>query len=61
MTGPAPMCMKCKHFHTRNFASFTCDAFPKGIPIEIIDGEKLHTSPIAGDHGIVFEPEEKNN
>lgn len=61
MTGPAPMCMKCKHFHYKNFASFTCDAFPKGIPDEIIDGEKLHKTPIDGDHGIIFEQLAESN
>jgi hypothetical protein len=38
----------------------TCNAFPKGIPDKIIDGEQQHTSPIEGDHGIIFEPRVKN-
>jgi hypothetical protein len=35
----------------RNF----CDAFPNGIPDEIIYGDIDHKSPYTGDHGIVFE------
>jgi hypothetical protein len=34
----------------------TCDAFPDGIPIEILKKEVVHTSPYSGDHGIQFEP-----
>ena len=44
------ICNRCSHRHR----DMTCDAFPNGIPIEIIrSGE--HFLPIDGDHGITFE------
>ena len=44
------LCNRCKHKRE----GITCDAFPDGIPIEIIrSGE--HFLPVGGDHGIVFE------
>ena len=33
----------------------TCDAFPKGIPHDIIFGKFDHTMPHEGDNGIRFE------
>lgn len=44
------MCNDCKHNHM----DFTCDAYPNGIPKEIlIRGE--HDTPFPGDNGIHFE------
>ena len=44
------LCNRCKHRRK----GITCDAFPNGIPIEIIrSGE--HFLPVDGDNGIVFE------
>ena len=44
------LCNRCKHRRK----GITCDAFPNGIPIEIIrSGE--HFLPVEGDKGIVFE------
>jgi len=34
----------------------TCDAFPDGIPDEILDMEDDHLEPFEGDNGIQFEP-----
>lgn len=45
-------CNQCKH-HIRYTA--TCDAFPKGIPKEILMGDIDHTKPFQGDRGIHFE------
>lgn len=44
------LCNRCKHLRK----GITCDAFPQGIPIEIIrNGE--HYLPVPGDNGIIFE------
>ena len=44
-------CIECKHYH-----AFFCDAYPDGIPDEIMTGEHDHTEPFKGDNGIQFEP-----
>lgn len=46
-------CILCKHYH---LGDLTCDAFPDGIPAQIITGEIDHASPYPGDNGIRFEP-----
>ena len=33
-----------------------CDAYPKGIPDEILDNEVDHRSPVNGDKGLRFKP-----
>ena len=33
-----------------------CDAYPKGIPDEILDNDVDHREPVAGDKGLRFEP-----
>ena len=49
--GRSVMCNDCAHYHR----DATCDAFPEGIPSEILyRGE--HDSPFEGDGGIRFEP-----
>jgi hypothetical protein len=35
----------------------TCDAYPDGIPGELIRNEADHTKPYPGDNGIRFEQE----
>jgi hypothetical protein len=35
----------------------TCDAFPDGIPDDVLFGDRPHTKPIAGDNGLQYEPE----
>lgn len=48
------ICNDCIHYHK----DATCDAFPGGIPKEIISkGE--HETPYPGDNGIQFEPGKK--
>ena len=49
--GPAPDCYKCIFFHPEDIVKFSCDAFPDGIPGEIIKNEIKHTEPL---------PEQKN-
>jgi hypothetical protein len=55
MIGEAPSCMTCKH---KRFG-WHCDAFPEGIPGEIIDGQHDHKEPYKGDGGIQYEPGEE--
>ena len=45
-------CVLCKHFHVND----TCDAFPNGIPPEILSGTYDHTKPYPGDHDVRYEP-----
>lgn len=50
-----PICFDCKHFV--DDGKFTCKAFPKGIPDEILYGDNDHQTPIEGqENSIVFEP-----
>jgi hypothetical protein len=49
-----PQCSDCVHFRLAGVLS--CDAFPGGIPDEILLAEWDHSKPIAGDHGIQYEP-----
>lgn len=49
--------MECVRFHRdRKEMGLTCDAFPDGIPREIIMGDSDHREPVEGDHGLQFEP-----
>lgn len=58
MIGPAPLCVECKHLHTK-FGRMACDAYPDGIPDAILEGEVDHHKPYEGDHGVQFEQVEK--
>ncbi len=51
-------CLECSHFIGRSNKrfGFLCDAFPKGIPADILTGKVDHHKPYPGDHGIQFEP-----
>lgn len=51
--GPAPMCVFCRHL--KKGEDFRCDAFPDGIPSDIIENNADHRKPYPGDHGIRFE------
>lgn len=44
-------CYQCRHVRV----DYSCDAFPDGMPIEIVNGFD-HSQPLAGDNGIRFEP-----
>lgn len=54
--GPIPDCLKCVHYGPNDLV---CDAFPDGIPVEILSTQALHTTPYPGDNGIQFEPIEE--
>ena len=52
------ICWWCKHRHSaamRKTLWQTCDAFPDGIPQEILNYEFDHRTPHPNDHGIQFE------
>lgn len=55
MQGPAPICMKCKHYHFMDHMKFSCDAFPDRIPEALFKGDK-HSKPLPGqNNNIIFE------
>ena len=53
----SPLCVGCRHFKGFDVSqdSYTCAAFPRGIPIEILTWKVEHRKPYPGDHGILFE------
>jgi hypothetical protein len=54
--------MECARFHRdKDTEGLTCDAFPDGIPDEIIMGDSDHRKPVKGDHGLQFEPVESES
>lgn len=50
MTVPIILCPWCKWFH----GGRKCDAFPDGIPPEILFGDIRHRVPYPGDHGFQY-------
>jgi len=59
MTTPkTPLCATCKHL--RDFPpegedfGLACDAYPRGIPEEILDSKVDHRKPYSGDQGIRY-------
>ena len=61
MSKLAPMCLFCKHYRGVDPKKDTdvCDAFPEGIPIEIMDYNYDHRLPFPNDKGIRLEPNPK--
>jgi hypothetical protein len=51
-------CNKCSHKRP-SVPGAACDAFPEGIPFDVLVGDRDHRFPIEGDNGIQFEPVEK--
>lgn len=56
MTISYTLCATCVHLHRDRLDATTCDAFPDGIPTEIIESRFDHREPYPGDNGIQFEP-----
>jgi hypothetical protein len=57
MKAARPLCLDCRHLrgYDREMRANTCAAFPGGIPRSIVEGDIVHTEPVAGDGGIRFE------
>lgn len=55
MTVEPPACIRCVHYRDPSSPP-SCDAFEGGIPALIWLRGDPHTGPVAGDHGIRFEP-----
>jgi hypothetical protein len=49
---PAALCIFCRHLKE---GTVRCEAFPEGIPDEILFSLHDHREPCEGDHGIRFE------
>lgn len=52
-------CMVCKHAKWVKGVSYTCAAFPEGIPHNVLNQTLDHRRPIPGDHGVQYEPSER--
>lgn len=63
-TPPCLFCDRMKDEDKDNF-NFVCEAYPKGIPIEIVDMDVIHNKPLKGDMGLMYkgilEPLEDEN
>ena len=61
---PDCVCLRCKHWWgiiggwegTEIGEHIACEAFPDGIPQDILGAENDHTEAFRGDHGVRFEP-----
>jgi hypothetical protein len=51
-SSPAPLCFLCARYRD----SYRCEAFPEGIPFDVIASELDHRKEIDGDHGLRYLP-----
>jgi hypothetical protein len=66
-SGFIPVCWFCKHFNAvqvesgqlSRFGSFSCEAYPDGIPYEVFEGTINHQYSYLDDNGIRFEKRDK--
>ena len=47
--------MSCTRFRSGVTTQTVCEAFPEGIPNEIILGELDHREPVEGDGGLLYD------
>lgn len=54
--GGTPLCLYCDRMKDEDKDNFNwvCDAFPEGIPVEIINLEIVHDRPVEGDKGLFY-------
>lgn len=56
-TNLGPLCYGCALYHgVAGGVGFVCDAYPKGIPVEIMASLWDHHEPQKGDHGLTYKP-----
>ena len=48
-------CIFCKHLYDLKNKKPSCEAFPMGVPREMLTGEADHRKAYEGDNGIKFE------
>ena len=51
-----PLCLLCRHHRDVDPELETCEAFPDGIPSDILYSLADHRDPFEGDKNIRFEP-----
>lgn len=56
--GMLPICFECARLRGVQLVGYTCEAFPKGIPTDILVNAADHRKPYEGDHGLQFVPQE---
>jgi hypothetical protein len=57
VVNPYWFCASCKHLDkaAAERESLRCNAYPRGIPLDIVFGQTEHDHPLEGDHGIQYE------
>jgi hypothetical protein len=54
--GATPICVFCSHWHRVNLNGMTCEAYPEGIPKDIILNRQDHRQHLPDDQNIKFNP-----
>lgn len=49
-----PLCAACRRYRGVTDVGLVCDAYPAGIPVEILSSGVDHTQPYRGDHGMQY-------